>query len=620
MPDIGGFSYPTFHAFQGPQWPDQAQPGRNYKKITTNNPDLGKPSFWTFATHDPDTDAEIKSVDLRIPPQNLDIQRPIRSQVSQDLAGNAVVVQAGVGLARWTLAGTHGSGLNPAGIKEAQASHAAVVDKYGQLSAGLAARYALLEFFEDFAKTNFDRINQGKEPYTMVLTIHGGGPAEMPWDSWEIMPDELPRDRRDQGAPLAWNWSLSFWGLVHRSSPNSARATNYLPQITYIGAAMALPPLIDALSVLAQLRNLARQIKQFVSQVQAFKTAILAAVHEVEDIVNGVLNLALLVSQTASSLLSGLKGAFADEKDFVKGEARQIRDAVMAIKILAGAVARAAQMPADRLTASTSYPATLAPNKASSASSPATGSTASKPAVLPVVPGDTIQALAARGLGDATQWPALVALNNLVYPYLDFSGPGGMASPALQGAGLAQPMTTDPITGAAVVDTSDPLYLPNPPALGLPGRVLGAGDVLALPLVGGRQAPADPIGWDTDEGGGCDGAGNPLVVQGKANLAAALLRRLRCPAGWLPYHPDYGAGLQAYVGADLSIPTILALRRDVANSLMEDPRVIQVLGVSATVQDDAVLINAYVQTPLGAIQVAGSLIPSPYAQAAQANS
>ena len=526
---------------------------------------LGKPSWWTFSIQDQAGKPVGLPVDLRFAPQNVEIQRPMRIQVSQDLGRNAVTVQDGLGIAKWSLSGTHGAGVNPSGI--------VANPTYGQLSAGLDARYRLLDLFESFANLNVAQAQGGGALYSMILTIHGGGPAEMSWDQWEIMPEEAPRDRRNVSGPLAWNWSLSFWGIKHlvADDPDGPRA-DWVIQDELAVTSKALAQATKKLNILQQFSQYARQIQQFVSQVQGLTNAITSAVAQSEDIANGVLNLALLVSQTASSLLTSMKTSFTNEKDYVSSEARSFRDSVIQIKLLAGALARTVLRP-NALVSSLAY-------------SP------SRPLAVPVMQGDNLQSIAARTLGDPTQWPVLVALNNLIYPYLDFSGPGGSADPALQGSGVA--VSTNP---------SDPLFLPAGAPLGLGGRVFGVGDILVLPLAGGSQTPPDPIGWDTNEDG------SMVVMQGRANLVAALLRRLRTPAGWLPYHQDYGAGLGNYVGGTLDVSSILALRRDVANSLQADPRVIKVLSVAATVSGDAIFVSAEVQTPLGPLQVAGNLNP-----------
>ena len=546
-----------------------------------SNLGLGDPAFWEFAIQTP-SGSTVSSCYLRIPPQNVDVQRPIRSQVSQDLGLNPVVVQDGLGLPRWTLSGTHGAGVSHSQIQ--------TLDVYGQVSAGLAARYKLLNLFELFATQNRTLIQGGDAPNVMLMTVYGGGPAEMPWDQWEIMPEEAPRDRRSSASPLAWNWSLSFWGLKHVSETSSDINKDFLSQAILSSSASSLSAsasTVKTASLLSQFRTWALSIQSFVSKVTSLASAITSSVAEAEDIANGVLNLALLVSQTASSLLTSLESSFTTEADYISSEARSLRTAILDIKLTAGTVARTAARPTS-VSSSSAY-------------------SSARPTSVSVRVGDTIQALASTYLGDASEWTTLATLNGLVYPYLDFSGTNGAADSSLQGSGIATPATTDS------------LYVAPGATIGLGGKVLGAGDTMTLPLVGGAQAPADPIGWDTEDGGTTLANGNPLIVQGQANLSAALLRRLRCPAGWLPYHPDYGAGLKSYIGSTLSVPTVLALRRDVANQLIKDPRVIKVTSVAATVSGDAITVQATVQTPLGETQIAGNLVPTQASIAAQAS-
>ena len=549
---------------------------------------LGRPSFWKFTVTTSEGE-EVNSVILRIPPQSMEVTRPIRAQVSQDLGGNAVVVQDGLGIPKWTLSGTHGAGVNAAALIPGDAAARNIADKYGTLSAGLNARYALLDLFEDFAKANQGIVKADASPQKMLLTIYGGGPAEVPWDQWEIMPEEAPRDRRNNAQPLAWNWSLSFWGITHMAfSGLQANRSEFLAiDVTDAdvealeSCSVALTKWDKFLALIKDAVAFVRTIKRLINTVRRFINEIIAGIKSAVDFAKSIVNLGLSIVQMVSSALTALKDAFVNAKDFWKGEVRAFRDALLSIRLLVGKTARAAARPAGSSNAARVYK--------SSTPGPSTSSAqASAPSVIVIKPGDTMQILAARHLGDPTQWQILAALNGLVYPYLDFSGPGGAADPALQGTGMNSPATTDP------------LYLTPITPVGLGARVLGVGDAMTLPLVGGAIAPLDPIGWDTDE------SGSATITRGQVNLSASLLRRLRCPAGWLPYHPRYGAGLQKYLGADLSVPTLLAIRQDVANSLMRDPRVIRVVSVAASLTADAVTVTAQVLTPLGQIEVAGN--------------
>lgn len=182
--------------------------------------------------------------------------------------------------------------------------------------------------------------------------------------------------------------------------------------------------------------------------------------------------------------------------------------------------------------------------------------------------GDTLQAIAARELGNWTRWRELAELNGLRWPYLNtFASPGDEESPsALLGEGTA----------------------------------LRAGDRLRLPLQNGLSDPLFPLlpllpfGTDLSE----DGPALPLV-RGLANLRAALQRRLRTALGYLPHHPEYGSCLRSFIGQPLTLALVLDVRSEIQRALSLDPRVLSVKNVAADVRDDALSASASCETDLG---------------------
>ena len=181
-----------------------------------------------------------------------------------------------------------------------------------------------------------------------------------------------------------------------------------------------------------------------------------------------------------------------------------------------------------------------------------------------VQPGDTMQALAVKYLGDASRWRELAEFNGLTWPYLDFSG--------LNWRPASQPAS---------------------------GRVLGQGDFLTIPAADDPGVSVDPIGsdWRPD--------GTPGLIGGQANLRNRLLRRLMTPVGYLPPHPTYGTRLYELLGGVLDAPTLMAARVEIAACLKADPGVLSVDSVKvwADLSKGAVWFDASVQTVLGALQL-----------------
>ncbi len=169
------------------------------------------------------------------------------------------------------------------------------------------------------------------------------------------------------------------------------------------------------------------------------------------------------------------------------------------------------------------------------------------------------------------RWPEIVDLNGLVWPYLDFSGLGGA-----------------------------------PGVIPARGQVLGAGDFLVVPGEPGVETLApevDLVGTDLSE------TGPDRLVRSLENLAGALLRRLQTPRGYLPQHPTYGSGLQAFLGRPLDVPLAIQARLEVASVLRSDPRVVEVLSVAVLAGLDALSITAEVDTVLGRIALSGQVNP-----------
>lgn len=142
-----------------------------------------------------------------------------------------------------------------------------------------------------------------------------------------------------------------------------------------------------------------------------------------------------------------------------------------------------------------------------------------------------------------------------------------------------------------------PTLIPNP------GFVATSGDAVALPqATKPGRIPGDPIGLDLDP------AGRPAVLLGGVgNLQEALLRRLRCPRGYLPHHPDYGSRLPRYLGRPLTVSTVLSIRDEAARTLRADPRVLAIRRLSVNVDADYIQVDAVVETPLGEVEIGGPI-------------
>lgn len=195
--------------------------------------------------------------------------------------------------------------------------------------------------------------------------------------------------------------------------------------------------------------------------------------------------------------------------------------------------------------------------------------------------GDTLQAIAAREMGDATRWYDIAQLNGLLPPYLtdDFAA----ASPSVLWAGqqtIKVPSSPPPASGVAD-----------------PNSVFGTD----IALTGGRL--------DVTE------TGDLRTVSGPANLTQALRNRLLTHTGDLTYHPAYGCDVYKLVGQGGTETTNRLAAAMVARALRSDRRVARVERATATVSGDRISATAT------AVSVDGKRVPTgiPLGPDAQSN-
>lgn len=173
--------------------------------------------------------------------------------------------------------------------------------------------------------------------------------------------------------------------------------------------------------------------------------------------------------------------------------------------------------------------------------------------------GDTLQAIAARELGDAAAWHDLATLNNLRPPYL----------------------TDDPErVGPGVLATGSEIMVPAPPPRASGVAADAANDVFGtdIALVGGRL-----VG---------DGKGGLQIARGTANLRQAIRHRIDTRPGELLFHPAYGCEVHRLVGERADEVTNRLAAYFVDRALRQDPRIARTEGTTATVAGDAVRVEA----------------------------
>jgi phage baseplate assembly protein W len=198
--------------------------------------------------------------------------------------------------------------------------------------------------------------------------------------------------------------------------------------------------------------------------------------------------------------------------------------------------------------------------------------------LVPTRLGDTLQAIAAREMGDASKWVEIAALNGLAPPYVVDS------LLAVQAEGFT-------------------------PTGGL-GRVHLAGTRIRIPSAmprGGVSDPEDVYGTDIElprDGRLAAGPdGDLALVRDVPNLTQALRIRLETRVGELIRHADYGDPIFELLGGKGNSVTDQLGAAYAEQTLRKDPRVADVQDATAEIAGDAMTVTAE------AVAIAGRALP-----------
>jgi hypothetical protein len=227
---------------------------------------------------------------LRIPPANLEVRQPIRSQIWKGFDHQPVVIEAGLGIAHWTLSGSHGVGPT-------------MLYSNGAESAGFHVRNQLQQLFLGYAKENVRRSGSGEPLLRMVFAIRDGSVTEFVNLQWWIQPESLPTDTRTAARPFEWAWSLAFWaldeipGMDAKPAPADALAPPSVDQIQSKGKGLlgSLKAEIQSAfvskdtSLLGRLVTLQQGLHTLVARAQDLRRAAVETVNSVRDMTAGVI-------------------------------------------------------------------------------------------------------------------------------------------------------------------------------------------------------------------------------------------------------------------------------------------------------------------------------------------
>ena len=480
----------------------------------------------------------------RFPPQAIQIQRSIRGEVIRDIGSGFAVTSGGEGIGRITIQATHGAGklLSPS-----------------KVSAGLNFRNAFTTFFEAFTRTNDERGKLGKPLLQMAFEVVDGKFSNPAQDRYLVWPQSFPVDTREASRPHAWSWTLvlDILSVLSESGPVLKDDTKV---ITPKKAKTKLEKLLDlfekALKIYKQVKEIIQKIKDVINKIKKAINAIKKVIAGIKEFIYKITDIIRSVSQACRSLLKALS-----PKDFKDDVKTDLRGALGDARRTCGQI----QIMVAQFRRGGDVPAVLSPRQTASLL---------VPVAVAVSPGDTLQSLAARHLGSASRWPDLLSINDLDFPYVDFSGPNGAPDPAYAGM-----------------------------------NVLGAGGTLKLPLPAAQTVVGisrDPFGTDLLDDGAL-GTANTLQG-GVANLSAALIRRLITPAGRIPNHPAYGSRLKLMLGGATTDAHVESIKAEVIRCCLQDSRIFSVESVEAQVSDaGAVEVTVACRTPTGGLSFSSAV-------------
>lgn len=178
--------------------------------------------------------------------------------------------------------------------------------------------------------------------------------------------------------------------------------------------------------------------------------------------------------------------------------------------------------------------------------------------------GDSLQVIAAREMGDATQWQTLIDYNGLIPPYIT-------DDPSQAGPGVI-------LTGAMILV---PAPVPVATVTTDPNAVFGTDMKL---INNGQLAVAN---------------GDFDVVSGRDNLKQALGNRVETPRGGLLMHQDYGSLHPRLIGSVNGPTSGLLAAKYVEAAVQADSRVQSVISATATITGDVTAIEVEAQPIAG---------------------
>lgn len=173
--------------------------------------------------------------------------------------------------------------------------------------------------------------------------------------------------------------------------------------------------------------------------------------------------------------------------------------------------------------------------------------------------GDTMQSVAQQTLGDSSQWIAIAAYNNLIYPFISSISSVGVL---IIGNSIDIPDSNNPITDMTTVLTDLQIF----------------GSDLQLTLdYNMDMSSADRVGELV-----IGSYGDLQTADGIYCLIQDLIHVLITPLGSISYHPTYGSNFLNIIGSKKSIGWDQRAVTEFTKSIKSDSRVVDVQNIVIT--------------------------------------
>tara|TARA_Y100000034_G_scaffold133878_1_gene200761 strand:+ start:541 stop:2322 length:1782 start_codon:yes stop_codon:yes gene_type:complete len=421
-------------------------------------------------------------------------------------------------------------------------------------------------------------------------------------DHWIVVPENAAINR-NTGRKMQYPYNLKFKTIgeasdVYLPDPESSLWDTFTDAIANVNAGLALVS-----SAIQEGSAILGEVRYFVATIDSIIDNLTTIVNSAQDFVDGVsdtisigtafinstaqlMEAALELMEDATGLPSDVRHNYEQAMDGLHKMSSQSSAFGTSYNSVTGTIAQdeagaASSTRSDSVSAAESAGAPQSSNDMVSSNARSTDQALIDAGAVPsgreftsysgltdyrIRSGDTLQAIAARELGDGALWYDLAVINGLQYPYISGSGGPGIVTP---GTIIAIPRTGGSAVIAKVSEGEDPL-----------NDILGTDIRLkeTPQSVPGRPSVTIAIDRRTSR--------DVATISGLSNLSQAVQLRTWTEVGSMPMAPNYG--IMRAIGFGATDAFISALRVGVKRTIQADRRIERISRLVMVAEVDAV--------------------------------